>query len=252
VGVDAEHRELVMPLAVARVPVLSDNYAWLLHDAATGRTAALDPGEAQPLLDAAAARGWTISDVWITHWHPDHTGGIAGVVAATGARVTGPEEERAKFAGLDDGVAEGDTVRLGGSSAAVWRVPGHTQGHIAFHFADDAAIFTGDTLFAMGCGRLFEGTPADMFANMQRYAQLPDATEVYCGHEYTQSNGRFALAAEPDNAAIRDRMAEVDRLRAAGEATVPTTIGAERATNPFLRAGSVEELGERRRAKDAF
>ena len=237
-------------LEVVRVPVLSDNYAWLLHDGT--RTVALDPGEAQPLLDAAAARGWTISDVWITHWHPDHTGGIAGVVAATGARVTGPEEERAKFAGLDDGVAEGDTVRLGESSAAVWRVPGHTQGHIAFHFADDAAIFTGDTLFAMGCGRLFEGTPADMWGNMQRCAALPDATQVYCGHGYTQSNGRYALHAEPDNQAIAERMQEVDDLRARGLATVPTTIGREKATNLFLRAASAEQLGERRAEKDGF
>ena len=237
-----------MALDVVRVPVLSDNYAWLLHDEASGKTVAIDPGEAQPLLDAAAARGWTISAVWNTHWHPDHVQGNAAI----GAPVTGPEEERAKIGHVDHGVAEGDTVGIGEHRASVMRVPGHTQGHVAFHFADEGKLFTGDTLFAMGCGRLFEGTAADMFANMQRYAALPDNTIVYCGHEYTQSNGRYALVAEPDNAAIRERMVEVDRLRAAGEPTVPTTIGLERATNPFLRATSAEQLGERRVAKDNF
>ncbi|WP_028966083.1 hydroxyacylglutathione hydrolase [Sphingomonas phyllosphaerae] len=235
-------------LEIVRVPVLSDNYAWLLHDGA--RTVALDPGEAQPLLDAAVARGWTIDAVWLTHWHGDHVAGAAAIKQATGARVIGPEAERAKIDALDDGVGEGDVVSLGEHRADVWHVPGHTAGHIAFHFADDGVIFTGDTLFAMGCGRLFEGTPAQMFANMQRYAELDDATRVYCGHEYTQSNGRFALTAEPDNQALVARMAEVDRLRAAGEATIPTTIGVERATNPFLRAPDVATFAERRLRKD--
>lgn len=235
-------------LEIVRVPVLGDNYAWLLHDA--GHTVALDPGEAQPVLDAVGERGWRIDAVWLTHWHPDHVGGAAAIKAATGARVTGPESERDKITALDDGVGEGDVLPLGDRRAEVWHVPGHTAGHVAFHFADDAAIFTGDTLFAMGCGRLFEGTPAEMFANMRRYAALADATRVYCGHEYTQSNGRFALTVEPDNAALVARMAEVDRLRAAGAPTVPTTIGAERATNPFLRAPDVATFAERRLRKD--
>jgi hydroxyacylglutathione hydrolase len=171
---------------------------------------------------------------------------------AAGARITGPAAEAAKIPTLDVTVAEGDQVRIGAHSATVLTVPGHTAGHIAFHLADDRAIFTGDTLFAMGCGRLFEGDAADMFANMQRYAALPDETMVYCGHEYTQSNGRYARVAEPDNAAIVARMAEVDAARARGEATVPTSIGLERATNPFLRASSAAQLGEYRRAKDSF
>ncbi|VXC59668.1 hydroxyacylglutathione hydrolase [Sphingomonas sp. 8AM] len=235
-------------LEIVRVPVLSDNYAWLLGDGT--QTVALDPGEAQPVLDAAAARGWTIGEVWLTHWHGDHVGGAAAIKQATGARVIGPESERAKIDALDDGVGKGDVVSLGTHRAAVWHVPGHTAGHIAFHFADDGVIFTGDTLFAMGCGRLFEGTPAEMFANMQRYAALDDATRVYCGHEYTQSNGRFALTVEPDNQALAQRMVEVDRRRAAGAATIPTTIALERATNPFLRAPDVATFAERRLRKD--
>lgn len=240
-----------MTLDIVRVPVLSDNYAWLVHDTDSGETMAIDPGEAAPLIAAADARGWRIGHVWTTHWHPDHTGGNAAM-KAQGATVTGPAAEAAKIPTLDIAVTEGDTVALGRHVAHVMTVPGHTQGHVAFHFADDGVIFTGDTLFAMGCGRLFEGTPADMFANMQRYAALPDATIVYCGHEYTQSNGRYALVAEPENTAIRNRMAEVDAARARGEATIPTTIGLERETNPFLRATSADQLGERRAAKDAF
>ena len=237
-----------MALDVVCVPVLQDNYAWLLHDDASGETVAVDPGDAGPVLAAAEARGWTIGATWNTHWHPDHVGGNAAI----GAPVTAPAAEAAKIGQVDHAIAEGDTLRIGAHAAEVWRVPGHTQGHLAFHFAADGLLFTGDTLFAMGCGRLFEGTPADMFANMQRYAALPDATQVFCGHEYTQGNGRYALVAEPDNQAIRDRMIEVDASRAAGEPTVPTTIKLERATNPFLRAASAEQLGERRVAKDSF
>ncbi len=239
-------------LEVVRVPVLRDNYAWLLHDDVSGRTAALDPGEAQPLLDAAAARGWTIDAVWLTHWHGDHIDGAAAIKAATGARVIGPEAERAKIPALDDGAGEGDVASLGAARAAVWHVPGHTAGHIAFHFADDQIVFTGDTLFALGCGRLFEGTAAEMFANMQRYAALDDATRVCCGHEYTQSNGRFAMSVDPGNAALAARMVEVDRLRGAGEPTVPTSIGLERATNPFFRATDVATFAALRVQKDNY
>ena len=239
------------PLDIVRVPVLADNYAWLIHDADSDVTVAVDPGEAQPMLDAASARGWRIDQVWTTHWHPDHTGGNAAM-KAVGTRVIGPAAEAAKIPTLDDGIGEGDTLTIGDHSADVMVVPGHTAGHIAFHFADDHVLFTGDTLFAMGCGRLFEGTAQQMYANMQRYAALPDNTRVYCGHEYTQANGRFALVTEPENDAIRQRMERVDALRARNEPTVPTTIGEERATNPFLRAASADELARHRQAKDNF
>ena len=239
-------------LEVVRVPVLADNYVWLVHDPESGDTLAIDPGEAQPVLDAAAARGWRIGQVWNTHWHGDHTGGNADVRAATGAHVTGPAAEAHRIEGLDVTVADGDLLHLGGHVARVIATPGHTAGHVSFHFADDALAFTGDTLFAMGCGRLFEGSPADMFGSLVRLAALPDETVICCGHEYTQANGRYALAAEPDNAAVHSRMNDVDRLRATGEPTVPTTMALERATNPFLRSTSAEQLGARRAAKDSF
>jgi hydroxyacylglutathione hydrolase len=237
---------------IVRIPALSDNYIWLIHEPASGETAVVDPAEATPVLDAAAARGWTITQIWNTHWHPDHTGGNAEVKAATGALVTGPAAEAARIPTLDRLAAEGDTVRLGALEAAVMEVPAHTAGHIAFHFASEQAAFVGDTLFAMGCGRLFEGTAEQMHANLQRFAAFAPETRIYCAHEYTLSNGRFALAAEPENDAIRARLAEVEAARAAGEATVPTTIALELATNPFIRASSAAELAELRRGKDSF
>ena len=243
---------MITDMQVIRIPVLSDNYVWLAHDPVSGETAVIDPAVAAPVLAEAEVRGWRISAIWNTHWHPDHTGGNAEIKAATGATIYAPAAEAAKIPTMDVALAEGDTVTLGAHVARIMETPAHTAGHISYHLADDAIIFTGDTLFAMGCGRLFEGTPDQMFANMQRYAALPDATTVYCAHEYTQSNGRYALVAEPDNQALIARMAAVDAARAAGEATVPTSIGLERATNPFLRAGNVAELAQRRAAKDGF
>lgn len=253
-GFDAQCRGLVTMLEVVRVPVLSDNYVWLLHDPASGETVAVDPAVADPVLAAAAARGWTINQIWNTHWHGDHVGGNAGIKAAAGAwggcRITGPAAEAEKIGTLDRQVTEGDEVRIGDHVATVMEVPAHTAGHIAYHLGPDRLVFVGDTLFAMGCGRLFEGTAAQMFANMARLAALPDDTQVYCAHEYTQGNGRFALTVEPDNAALVARMAQVDAARAEGRATVPTTIGQERATNIFMRARDVTQLAERRKAKD--
>jgi hydroxyacylglutathione hydrolase len=241
-----------MAIEVVRIPALSDNYIWLAHDAASGETIVVDPAVADPVLDAAAARGWTISAIWNTHWHPDHTGGNAAIKAATGCTVIAPAAEAAKIPTADRLVAEGDTVTLGAFQAEVIDVPAHTAGHIAYHLPEGRLVFVGDTLFAMGCGRLFEGTAAQMFANMQRLAALPGDTTVYCAHEYTQSNGRYALVAEPDNRALSERMAEVDAMRAQGLPTVPTTIALERATNPFMRAASAEQLAKRRAAKDSF
>lgn len=238
-------------LEIVRIPALSDNYVWLVHDSASNETIVVDPSEAAPVLAVAEERGWTISQIWNTHWHPDHTDGNAAI-KALGATVSGPAAEAEKIPTLDIGLREGDTVRIGDHVAQVMETPGHTAGHIVFHMAEDAALFSGDTLFAMGCGRLFEGGPAQMYTNMQRLAVLPPETIVYCAHEYTQSNGRYAAAAEPDNAAVTERMKQVDAKRAAGEPTVPTTIALELATNPFLRASSPEQLAERRAAKDVF
>jgi len=238
-------------LEIVPVPVLRDNYVWLVHDPASGETVAVDPSIADPVLEAAAARGWRISQVWNTHWHPDHTGGNDAIRAATGCAITGPAEAE-KVSRLDRIVAGGDRARIGDIEAELHDIPAHTAGHLAFHLPEAAVVFTGDTLFAMGCGRLFEGSAAQMHDALQRLAALPGETRVYCGHEYTLANGKFALSVEPDNQALIERMAEVETMRARGEVTLPTTIALERATNPFMRARSAEELAERRAAKDAF
>jgi hydroxyacylglutathione hydrolase len=241
-----------MSLEIVQVPVLSDNYVYLAHDAASGDTAVIDPAVAEPVLAAAAARGWTITQILNTHWHPDHVGGNAAIVAATGAKVTGPKDEAARIPGIDRPVGDGDTVSIGTSTGRVIGVAAHTAGHIAYAFEADGVLFPGDTLFAMGCGRLFEGTPADMFAALGKLMALPDATQVYCAHEYTQSNARFALTVEPESADLAARVAAVNARRARGLPTVPFTIGEERATNPFVRAVDAAELGVRRAAKDSF
>lgn len=237
-------------IEIARIPALSDNYIWLIHDRESQESVVIDPAEAEPVLEAARERGWRITQIWNTHWHPDHIGGNATIKAETGCTVSGPAAEAAKIDTLDTAVAEGDTVTIGRHEAYVLDVPAHTAGHIAYHLPAANAAFVGDTLFAMGCGRLFEGTAEQMFANMRKLEALPDETQVYCAHEYTEANGNFALTVEPDNEALVERMAEVRAMRAEGEATVPTTIALEKATNPFMRAADVAELAERRTAKD--
>ena len=241
-----------MSIEVIRIPVLSDNYIWLVRENTSGEVMVVDPAVAEPVLAKAAELGWNITHIWNTHWHPDHTGGNAAIKAATGCIITGPAAEFERIPTLDVQVRGGDVVTFGETKAHVIDVPAHTAGHIAFHFDNEQVIFVGDTLFAMGCGRLFEGTAEQMYHNMQRLSQLPDGTAVYCAHEYTQSNGRYALVAEPDNAALVVRMADVDAMRLRGEATVPTTIRLERETNPFMRANSIAQLAERRAAKDSF
>jgi len=239
-------------LQIVGVPAFADNYLWLLHDGDSGETVVVDPGDAAPVLAEAEARGWRIGQVWNTHWHPDHTGGNQTVVAATGATLSAPAAEAGKIAAIDVQLDDGDTVRIGAHVGEVWAVPGHTLGHVAFVFRDAGVAFVGDTMFAMGCGRLFEGDAGQMHRNLQRLAALPPETRIYCAHEYTLSNARFAVTAEPDNEALARRTAEVEAARAAGEATIPTTIAAERATNPFMRAASAEALADLRRAKDNF
>jgi hydroxyacylglutathione hydrolase len=240
-----------MSLEIIRIPVLSDNYVWLARENTSGEVLVVDPAVADPVLAKADELGWRITQIWNTHWHPDHIGGNAAIREATGCTITGPAAEYARIPTLDVQVAGGDTVRLGETIAQVIDVPAHTAGHIAFHFADEQVAFVGDTLFAMGCGRLFEGTAEQMYSNMRKLEALGDGTDIYCAHEYTLSNGRFALTVEPDNAALVKRVAQVTAMREAGEPTVPTTIAQERATNPFMRARSVEELAARRAAKDA-
>ena len=237
-------------LEIVAVPAFSDNYIWLVHDPASGETAVVDPGDGAAALAAASGRSWAISQVWNTHWHPDHTGGNLAVKQATGATISGPAAET--IAGVDVRLAQGDEVRLGNFTARVIEIPGHTRGHIRLIFKEAGAAFVGDTLFAMGCGRLFEGTAEQMHSSLQRLAALPEDMRLYAAHEYTLSNARFAVHAEPTNAATADRLRQVEAMRARGEITLPTTVAAEKATNPFVRAASVDQFAELRREKDNF
>jgi len=238
-------------MEIVAVPVLTDNYVWLIHNAESGETAAVDPSAADPVLEAAASRGWRLTQILNTHWHPDHTGGNQGIQAATGSTIVAPAEAE-RVSKVDRIVGEGDRVNVAGREAVVWEIPAHTADHIAYYFEDERMIFVGDTMFAMGCGRLFEGTAQQMYQNLRRIAALPKDVRIYCGHEYTLANARFAAHAEPGNDAIADRLAAVSALRDAGDITLPTTVAAELVTNPFVRAPNVEEFARLRRDKDSF
>jgi hydroxyacylglutathione hydrolase len=224
----------------------------LLHDEATGTTGVVDPAEAAPVLDELARRGWQLGWILNTHHHGDHVGGNAALVAATGCRVVGPRADQARIPHIQTQVGDGDVFDLGAARARVFDTPGHTRGHIVYWFEQDAALFVGDTLFALGCGRLFEGSPEQMWASLAKLAVLPPETRVYCAHEYTESNLRFALSVAPDDPALLARGERVRARRAENLPTVPSTLGEELATNPFLRAGSAVRFAELRRAKDAF
>lgn len=237
-------------MEIVAVPALSDNYIWLVHDAASGETAVVDPGDAAPVLAESQRRGWTIGQIWNTHWHPDHTGGNLNIKEVTGALISGPASGR--IPGRDVALAEGDEVRLGKHVGRVIEVPGHTLDHIALIFDEDRVAFVGDTLFAMGCGRLFEGTPEQMYRSLQRLSELPPDARLYPAHEYTLSNARFAAHVDPDNRVLEQRLADVQALREAGTITLPTTVAVEVETNPFVRASNWQEFAELRAAKDSF
>ncbi|HEY8618139.1 hydroxyacylglutathione hydrolase [Phenylobacterium sp.] len=228
-----------MPLTVHQFPCLSDNYGFLGRDEASGLAVCVDTPEAGAILREVERLGWKLDLILNTHWHPDHAGGNAEIKAATGARVVGPAEVT-RISPLDREVRGGDFVLLGETRFEVLESGGHTLGHLAYYDADDGVAFVGDTLFALGCGRLFEGKPEQMWASLQRLAALPDDTRVYCAHEYTASNARFALSVD-DDAALQARAARIFAARERGEPTVPTTIGLEKATNPFLRAPLLAE-----------
>lgn len=251
-------------LQVHQFPCLSDNYGFLLHDPASGETVCIDTPDAEAYLRQADAKGWRITQIWNTHWHPDHAGGNAAIKAATGCRITAPAVDAPKIAGVDRTVADGDTVALGEWIARVIDVGGHTMGHVAYHLPAAGLAFVGDSLFALGCGRMFEGTPPQFWASLSRLKALPSETTLYCAHEYTEANARFALHADPDNRALQDYVEEVSRKRAAGEPTVPFPLARELAANPFLRADDPamqtrwggarpdETFARLRAAKDSF
>ena len=238
-------------LTATPVPILSDNYAWLLHDD-TGATAIVDPADATACAAAIDAAGGRLDLILITHHHDDHIAGVDAIRARYGCRVVGAAADAHRLPKLDQAVKEGDVVTLGNTELRVIDTPGHTRGHIAYYAKDGAVLLCADTLFSLGCGRLLEGTAAEMFGSLRKLAALPSDTLVCCGHEYTQSNARFALHVDPANVRLQERSAEVDRQRAAGQATVPTRLADELAENPFLRAPDAAALAAIRIQKDNF
>ena len=231
-------------LHIHQIPVLSDNYVYLLHEEESGACAAVDPAEAEPALSALREEGLTLTHILNTHHHSDHVGGNGRLKAETGCTIVGSRADASRIPGIDVEVGEGEEFRLGNAVARVFDVPGHTRGHIAYWFENDKALFCGDTLFVLGCGRLFEGTPRQMWASLTALRDLPGDTRVYCAHEYTQTNIRFALTVEPDNEALKAIAERVEVCRAKGLSTVPSLMADEMAANPFLRA----DQGELQRA----
>jgi hydroxyacylglutathione hydrolase len=253
-------------LEILILPVLTDNYIYLIHDPVSHETAVVDPALAQPVLDVLQEKGWQLTYILNTHHHSDHIGGNLQIKQKTGCKIIAAKADWDRISGIDQGVIEGDIISLGQHKATVVATPGHTRAHIVYHFGEDYILFCGDTLFVMGCGRLFEGTAEQLWHSLQKLKALPKETLVYCTHEYTQANGRFALTVEPDNQHLRQRMIEVNHLRRNNEPTVPTTIGDELATNPFFREDSadlqktismvnskpVDVFAKVRRLKDSF
>jgi hydroxyacylglutathione hydrolase len=253
-------------LTIVQIPVLTDNYIYLIHEPVSGETAAVDPALAQPVLDILDKKGWRLTYVLNTHHHWDHVGGNLELKQKTGCKIIAAQSDWGRIPGIDAGVGEGDVIELGACPARVISTPGHTSAHIVYHFAEDNALFCGDTLFAMGCGRLFEGTAEQMWISLQKLKALPASTRIYCTHEYTQANGRFALSVEPDNRQLQQRMEIVNQLRAKHLPTIPSTIEQELATNPFFRENSpglqtaikmmnrtpIDVFAEIRRLKDRF
>ncbi|MCD2451439.1 hydroxyacylglutathione hydrolase [Methylicorpusculum oleiharenae] len=223
-------------LDIIQIPVLNDNYIYLLHDPASKETAVVDPAIASPVLERLDAQGWTLNCIFNTHHHQDHVGGNLELKAQTGCRIIGAYQDRRRIPGIDETVIEGDWVKLGDVRLQVMETPGHTSGHIVYHAIEDGLLFCGDTLFAMGCGRLFEGTAEQMWNSLKSLRDLPDETKVYCAHEYTLNNGRFALTVEPGNPDLIQRVLNVEAMRKVNTPTLPSTIGLEKKTNPFFRA----------------
>ena len=241
-----------MTVTAKAIPILSDNYAWLVRDDATGYTLVVDPAEETPVAAAIQVAGGRLDAIFLTHHHDDHIAAVEPIRSRFDAVVIGAAADAHRLPRLDTAVREGDEVAVGSGSARVIDTPGHTVGHISYFIQPGAVLLCGDTLFSLGCGRLLEGTAADMFASLRKLAALPAETLVCCGHEYTASNARFAVAEEPSNAALAARASEVERMRSAGQATVPSRLGDELAQNPFLHAADIAALGAMRTRKDHF
>ncbi len=225
-------------LEIVTLPVLTDNYIYLIHDPVSLETAVIDPALAQPVLDVLQEKGWQLTYIFNTHHHSDHIGGNLRIKQQTGCKIIAAQADSARIPSIDVGVNEGDVILLGQHKATVIATPGHTSAHIVYHFVEDNILICGDTLFVMGCGRLFEGTAEQLWHSLQKLKALPKATKVYCTHEYTQINGRFALTVEPQNLELQQRMTQINLLRSKNQPTIPTTIAEELATNPFFREDS--------------